>query len=98
MNDVKKLARASPENRAIDRAPIAYLEFPTFAIRPADVVLLQSHDISNAPLAHSHERCAQIAHTRRISVVRVVGKGIEDAASHDLIPTRHGRGEISIAR
>ena len=87
MQDVHHLARRR-EDWDVLRAPVFRLKT---AVRPADVVLLDRHRVGRARRDHAIERSAQVARPRRLRVVGVVRKDLEEAAPHRSF-TRRVRG------
>ena len=97
VDDVGDLA-VRVAHRRIDGAPVALLEAAAFALRPADVILLDRHHVCAFRLAHPFERGAQIPRAGRGGIVRIVGKHVKEVAAENLFALGHRGAEIGVAR
>ena len=89
---------ARVEHRRVERAPVPLFEAASFRGRLGDVVLLDGHRVGGACLQNPLERRAQVARAGRGRILGVVGKDVEQPATEDGRPVRHGRPQIGVAR
>lgn len=71
------------EHRKVHRTPISLLELSTLGLRTPHVVLLNRHRVRSARAQHGLQRRTQIARAGRMRIIGIVGKDVEQIASHD---------------
>lgn len=80
----------SGQNRDVFGAPIFALEG---TVGPADVVFLHGHRVGSSGLKNALEGGPEIAHSCRVTVVRIVGEHFENAVSQSVLASGVGCAE-----
>jgi hypothetical protein len=86
-----------PQDRGVERAPVADLEPAALGFGTADVVLLHRHRVGHPAVPHPVQGGAQVPNAGGLRVVGVVGEDLEQPAAQDVLAPGHGGVQVGVA-